>query len=56
MVGVIGFEPTQLSQQIYSLPQLSNVGAPPFINALQDSNLWMCGLQPHLLDHLSKGT
>ncbi len=29
MVGVVGFEPTQPKQQIYSLPRLSNFGAPP---------------------------
>ena len=28
-VGVIGFEPIQPKQQIYSLPRLSNFGAPP---------------------------
>ena len=30
MVGVVGFEPTQPKQQIYSLPRLSNFGAPPY--------------------------
>ena len=29
LVGVVGFEPTQPKQQIYSLPRLSNFGAPP---------------------------
>ncbi len=29
-VGVIGFEPIQPKQQIYSLPRLSNFGAPPY--------------------------
>lgn len=29
-MGVVGIEPTQHKHQIYSLAQLSNVGAPPF--------------------------
>ena len=29
IVGVVGFEPTQPKHQIYSLAQLSNVGALP---------------------------
>ena len=31
VVREVGFEPTQLKQQIYSLPQLSNFGALPYI-------------------------
>ncbi len=31
LVGIIGFEPIQLSQQIYSLPQLSNSGEFPIL-------------------------
>ena len=33
LVGWVGFEPTQPRQQIYSLPQLSNFGAFPYIKA-----------------------
>ena len=37
-VGVIGFEPIQPKQQIYSLPRLSNFGAPPWLSDLNIKN------------------
>jgi len=41
-VGVIGFEPIQPKQQIYSLPRLSNFGAPPTYQELEPAE----GLEP----------
>lgn len=40
-VEIVGFEPTQLKQQIYSLPQLSNFGVLPFCLG---NRTWTCNL------------